>query len=252
MVEYFTFFRSFYEAANRLSARDKGALLTAIIEYGLYRREPRLSGMAEAMFILVRPNLDAAARHSQAGKKGGRPKKGKGAQEENEPPAFEEEKSQVLEWEKDIFPDLEKPGSPTGESNREIGIGIGEGIGEGIGVGIGLGMEPGEGKAVLSPAQAPPTRGGTERRGYGEYGWVKLSDSEYGKLCAALGEQEVSRCIRYIDESAQSSQNKNRWKDWGLVVKRCSREGWGKRASPGGNAAKGGNPFLEMLKEESL
>ena len=218
MVEYFTFFRSFYEAANRLSARDKGALLTAIIEYGLYRREPRLSGMAEAMFILVRPNLDAAARHSQAGKKGGRPKKGKGAQEENENPAFEEEKSRVLE--KDTFPDLEKPGSPTGESNREIGIG------EGIGVGIGLGMEPGEGKAVLSPAQAPPTRGGTERRGYGEYGWVKLSDSEYGKLCAALGEQEV--------------------------VKRCSREGWGKRASPGGNAAKGGNPFLEMLKEESL
>lgn len=78
MVEYFTFFRSFYEAANRLSARDKGALLTAIIEYGLYRREPRLSGMAEAMFILVRPNLDAAARHSQAGKKGGGLRRGKG------------------------------------------------------------------------------------------------------------------------------------------------------------------------------
>ena len=65
---------------------------------------------------------------------------------------------------------------------------------------------------------------------YGEYGWVKLTDAQYAKLLAHLGEAETLRCIRYIDESAQSTSNKNRWKDWNLVVRRCHREGWGLRS----------------------
>lgn len=61
----------------------------------------------------------------------------------------------------------------------------------------------------------------------GEYGWVKLTDQQYSRLLEDLGEEELARCIRYIDESAQSSGNKNKWSDWNLVVRRCHREGWG-------------------------
>lgn len=63
---------------------------------------------------------------------------------------------------------------------------------------------------------------------YGEYGWVKLSDAQFAKLKKDLGEVELQRCIKYIDEQAQQTSNKNRWKDWNLVIRRCSREGWGK------------------------
>lgn len=66
------------------------------------------------------------------------------------------------------------------------------------------------------------------KHAYGEYKWVKLSDTQYDKLVSKIGKKELDRCIKYIDESAQSTGNKNRWKDWGLVIQRCSREGWGK------------------------
>ena len=64
-------------------------------------------------------------------------------------------------------------------------------------------------------------------RKYGEYGWVLLTDDQYNKLVADIGENNTKRCIAYVDESAQGTGNKNKWKDWNLVVRKCYREGWG-------------------------
>ena len=61
----------------------------------------------------------------------------------------------------------------------------------------------------------------------GEYGWVKLTDAQYEKLLKDLGQEELERCIRYVDESAQNTRNRNGWKDWNLTIRKCSREGWG-------------------------
>lgn len=73
-------------------------------------------------------------------------------------------------------------------------------------------------------AYAPPPE---KKRSFGKYGWVKLAPREYEALKAQLGEKELSRCISFLDESCQSNGNKNRWKDFGLVIQRCAREGWG-------------------------
>ena len=70
------------------------------------------------------------------------------------------------------------------------------------------------------PKKATPNK-------YGEYGWVKLTEEQYNRLLTDLGEAETLRCIKYIDESAQGNGNKNKWKDWNLVIRRCHREGWG-------------------------
>ncbi len=78
-----------------------------------------------------------------------------------------------------------------------------------------------------SVADKPPKRSRVPRKTYGEYGWVKLSDDEYRRLLNDLGETEVSRCIAYVDESAQSTGNKNKWKDWNLTIRKCNRYGWG-------------------------
>lgn len=77
-----------------------------------------------------------------------------------------------------------------------------------------------ERKADKPPAPA--------RRKFGTYGWVRLTDDEYARLEQDLGAIELTRCIAYVDESAQGNGNKNRWKDWNLVIRRCSREGWGR------------------------
>lgn len=78
-----------------------------------------------------------------------------------------------------------------------------------------------------TPTPNPPSEKKPESHKYGEYGWVRLSDAEYDRLLADLGEAELQRCITYVDESAQSNGNKNKWKDWNLVVRKCHRNRWG-------------------------
>lgn len=65
------------------------------------------------------------------------------------------------------------------------------------------------------------------KKKYGTYHWVELTDSEYSKLKNDLGEREAEWCIDYIDELAQTTKNKNKWRDWNLVIRKCSREKWG-------------------------
>ena len=94
------------------------------------------------------------------------------------------------------------------------------------------------------------------RKSFGEFGWVKLTDEEYHRLSNDLGEAEVKRCIAYVDESAQSTGNKNKWRDWNLVIRKCSREGWGlsrygKPKVPTGSAGASGqlgNAELENIQ----
>lgn len=105
-----------------------------------------------------------------------------------------------------------------------------------------------------SSLKGAPTR--QAKKSFGEFGWVKLTDEEYHRLSNDLGEAEVKRCIAYVDESAQSTGNKNKWRDWNLVIRKCSREGWGmnrygKPKVPTGSAGasgKLGNAELENIQ----
>lgn len=85
------------------------------------------------------------------------------------------------------------------------------------------------------------------RKSYGEHGRVKLSQEEHDRLVRDYGQAEAERCIAYVDEIAQSTNNKPGWKDWNLVVRRCHRDGWGSKGQAA--KAKTGNIFLEMLNE---
>lgn len=77
-----------------------------------------------------------------------------------------------------------------------------------------------EGSDEPAPTKPP-------KKKYGEYGWVKLSDAEYQRLVDEFGERVISHYITYIDESAQSNGNKNKWKDWNLVIRRAIKGKWG-------------------------
>lgn len=72
----FIFYKSFYEAIIDLPKDIRLEVLTAIIEYGLYGREPgELKPFARGMFRLVRPIIDVNNTRFENGKKGGRKKK---------------------------------------------------------------------------------------------------------------------------------------------------------------------------------
>lgn len=66
---------SFIEAGQELSAKDKQAYYSAVIEYLYYGREPSLKGPANAVFVAIRPSLDNSRARAEAGRNGGRQKR---------------------------------------------------------------------------------------------------------------------------------------------------------------------------------
>lgn len=57
------------------------------------------------------------------------------------------------------------------------------------------------------------------------------------------------RCVTYLDESAQSNGNKNKWKDWNLMVRRCSRERWGIRSNGNGGRPSASESAMDDLQQ---
>lgn len=178
MRDQFTFSRTFWEAISPLPKTVQVEAIMALCAYALDDVEPDgLSPMAAALFLLVRPSLDASAKMSAGGKK--RAKRPQPAAEDPAPQA-----------------------EPREEPAQE--------------------EAPSEKKAPAKPP-APP------KKARAPYGWVKLTDAEYERLCRDLGEAEATYWIRLVDEMAQSTYNKNGWKDWNLTVRRAAREKWGSR-----------------------
>ena len=79
MRDSIVFYRSYYEAIKELPDEQKLQVYEAIMEYGLNENEVEISGIAKAIYNLVKPTLNSANARYEAsienGKKGGRPKK---------------------------------------------------------------------------------------------------------------------------------------------------------------------------------
>lgn len=90
-----------------------------------------------------------------------------------------------------------------------------------------------EERKVKNTADKPPAPAKPTRKARGDFGWVKLTDDEYDRLLNDFGDAEAKRCIAYVDEAAQSTGNKNKWRDWNLVVRKCHRQGWGRKDEKG-------------------
>lgn len=73
MRDSVVFYRSFWEAIKQLPEKERLESLTAILEYGLDETEPKSAGVASAMFLMAKPQIDANNRRYQNGTKGGRP-----------------------------------------------------------------------------------------------------------------------------------------------------------------------------------
>ena len=73
--ESFVFYRSFYEAIKELPAENQANVYNALFEYSFNNVEVELSGVEKAVFLLMKPQVDANQKKYENGCKGGRPKK---------------------------------------------------------------------------------------------------------------------------------------------------------------------------------
>lgn len=90
--DYFPFFRSFEDAISDLDDANQLVLYRAITRYGLYGKEPALTGLAATMWKLIYPNLRNSRKQYENGAKGGAPK-GNGNARKRKRPTLEEAKA---------------------------------------------------------------------------------------------------------------------------------------------------------------
>lgn len=74
MRESFIFYASFYEALKELPNELRLEIFDAVCEFSLNGKEPELTGVARAIFALIRPQIAANFARYENGCKGGRPK----------------------------------------------------------------------------------------------------------------------------------------------------------------------------------
>ena len=97
MRESFIFYDSFLTAIDELDSETKLKVYEAITHYALKNEEPNLTGIAKAIFSLIKPQIDANNKRYENGKKGagfgklgGRPKKKKPQENPKETPNVNE------------------------------------------------------------------------------------------------------------------------------------------------------------------
>ena len=74
-VSKFSFFASFYEAAQDLDDEKRLAFYDAMASYAFTGEEPDFSGVMSTIWKLTKPNIDSSINGQRTGGKGGRPKK---------------------------------------------------------------------------------------------------------------------------------------------------------------------------------
>ena len=70
----FVFYRSFFEAIEKLKKNDKLTVYSHLCKYALGEDVGELDGVPGAIFDLIKPQIDANLRRYENGTKGGRPK----------------------------------------------------------------------------------------------------------------------------------------------------------------------------------
>ena len=83
MRDSVVFYRSFASAIKKLPDEFQLSALWAIIDYGLDEKEPSDNGIAEAIFSMAKPQIDANIKRYNNGLKGGRLKQGENKTEPN-------------------------------------------------------------------------------------------------------------------------------------------------------------------------
>ena len=82
---------------------------------------------------------------------------------------------------------------------------------------------------------------------YGKFGRVKLTANEYLKLVEEYGKDFIDNQIELLDEYVESNNNKNKYSNFNLVLRRSIKDNWFKNKIEG---RKGNNVFLDIMKED--
>nr|DAI64283.1 MAG TPA: hypothetical protein [Caudoviricetes sp.] len=216
--EYFCAYHSYRAWMEMLSDAEKGRLFDALLLYSETGEQLSLSGKEAALFPAMKWNIDRDSKSYDETCKKNR---------DNIKRRYERIQSNTTVYE-----------SYQGKGEGEIKGELKEKV---------LSNESTKKNAAASTAG--------EKEKYGEYGWVRLTPEEYSRMANEFGADTVKKYIQVVDELAQQTGNKNKWKDWNLTVRKAIRNQWGgkPREQTKGNSKNQRAPSYDLeLLEQSL
>ena len=229
-IKYLPVWRRYLDMLRNTGLRKAriGLLFIMMMEYHFEGKEPRwVPWSLRSVWVCIRKDLDDARhcyeKNVKNGRKGGRKKKN-----DRDHPAENPEKTQ-----KNPGGSISTTTSTTTSTTMSTTMSTSTDTGS-------------------APAMSAGVCG--EKSSFGEFGWVKLTDKQYDQLMNQLGYDELHRCITYVDEAAQSTGNRNRWKDWYLMVRRCHENRWyeTKRINSKPEIPKGASGYLGEAELEAI
>lgn len=198
MANGFTFFHSFYEAAQGLKEKERLQFYEAIINYSITGEEPELCDVAKSMFLLAKPVLDKSREKSKSGKKGGEAKtkqttsKTKASTKQNESKSEATAKQTASDISEDKDKEIEKDKEYITPHTPQGGDGAGSAVKK---------------RFDLFWAAYPNKTG----KGAAEKSWNKLRPTKelFSQIMEVL--QKAVRCEQWVRENGRYIPNPATW-----------------------------------------
>lgn len=184
----FKFFRSFYEAAQMLPDKEQQAdFLLAICGYALDGIEPNIQGVPAALFLLVKPNIDASRKKAEAGAVGGSAKPAPRKQGTSKPEAKPKQAGSKGKAKP------KQPPSEEGSRKKEVGsVDVGE-------------------STPLPPTDEDRVQWAPN---------VSMTNADHAKLVERFGDADTKRLIEILDNYKGSSGKKYK-DDYRAILSWC-------------------------------
>ena len=84
---------------------------------------------------------------------------------------------------------------------------------------------------------------------YGNYGRVRLTVAEYERLINEFGKNYIDELIEKLDEYVESNNNKNKYTNFNLVIRKAIREKWFNIKETEQQEKTSGSSWLDKFKE---
>ena len=126
MKDSFVFYRSFFEVLKEVPTETKINLINAMAEFALNDVEVELNGMEKALFVLIKPQLEANSKRYNNGKKGGRPTRQQKGEEKSQECKFAPDSIEVENFIDDFKTYKNADFEPTTAERKNIAIVLSE------------------------------------------------------------------------------------------------------------------------------
>lgn len=202
MNESIVFYRSFMEAASVLPAEEYKEAVSAVLSYGLDGIEPEnLSPYAKMFYLMAKPQIDANNARREAGRKSGESRRNKAnageteASPDNIPVCYAETDEQSSNK-------AEQCSSLFAETDEQTGTNVN--VNANANVNANVNAKGTKETAQAAPAHTSAQKPEQQKKAYGEFENVKLTETERKRLNERLGEQRAAEYIERLGEYLKS------------------------------------------------